>query len=135
MVASILEESPDSLKQRCRVTPGRGNPTESATEMKPPMSAWGRVKRWSKSPPGDWQQDPHGEPHQEQCRIGSLRGADRATDIASGLLLPKGSGWQLEGHGQPWFKRNGHPRGQPLDRIRLIGRPRVNFHEKAADPC
>ncbi len=29
------EESPDSLKQRCRVTPGRGNPTESATEMKP----------------------------------------------------------------------------------------------------
>jgi len=41
--------------------------------MKPPMSAWVRVKRWSKSPPGDWQQDPHGKPHQEQCRIGSLR--------------------------------------------------------------
>ena len=30
------EESPDSRKIRCRVTPGRGNPTESATENKPP---------------------------------------------------------------------------------------------------
>ena len=30
------EESPDSKRQRCRVTPGRGNPTESATENKPP---------------------------------------------------------------------------------------------------
>jgi len=36
------EESPDSIrKQRCRVTPGRGNPTESATENTPP--------RWSGS--------------------------------------------------------------------------------------
>jgi len=32
---SNVEESPDSQKQRCRVTPGRGNPTESATEIKP----------------------------------------------------------------------------------------------------
>ncbi len=32
---STLEESPDSLKTRCRVTPGRSNPTESATENKP----------------------------------------------------------------------------------------------------
>ena len=30
------EESPDSRKQRCRVTPGQGNLTESATENKPP---------------------------------------------------------------------------------------------------
>ncbi len=29
------EESPDSTRQRCRVTPGRGNPRESATEKKP----------------------------------------------------------------------------------------------------
>ena len=34
--ALVFEESPDSLKQRCRVTPGRGNPTESATEIRPP---------------------------------------------------------------------------------------------------
>ena len=55
MVAELLsfEESPDSTKQRCRVTPGRGDPTESATEKKPPKSiAWVRVKRWIKSPPG-----------------------------------------------------------------------------------
>lgn len=31
----IFEESPDSLKRRCRVMPGRSNPTESATENKP----------------------------------------------------------------------------------------------------
>lgn len=26
-------------------------------------------------------------------------------------LSPAGSGWQLEGHGQPWPKMNGHPEG------------------------
>lgn len=42
MAASFLafwgegfEESPDSLKQWCRVMPGRSNPTESATENRP----------------------------------------------------------------------------------------------------
>ena len=30
------EESPDSLKQRCRVTPGQSNLTESATENRLP---------------------------------------------------------------------------------------------------
>ncbi len=34
--AYAREESPDSTRQRCRVTPGRGNPTESATEIRPP---------------------------------------------------------------------------------------------------
>ena len=52
-----FEESPDSTRPRCRVTPGRSDPTESATEMKPPMhplaDAWVRVKRWGKSPPRD----------------------------------------------------------------------------------
>ncbi len=38
-----FEESPDSLKPRCRVTPGRSDPTESATEMKPPRP-FGRGK-------------------------------------------------------------------------------------------
>ena len=57
MVAELIyfEESPDSTKQRCRVTPGRGNPTESATEKKPPeYISWVRVKRWGKGPPGSW---------------------------------------------------------------------------------
>ena len=38
-----FEESPDSLKPRCRVTPGRSDPTESATEMKP-LRPLGRSK-------------------------------------------------------------------------------------------
>ena len=73
------EESPDSTRQRCRVTPGGGNPRESATENRPPCNprlriARVRVKRWGKSPPRDWQQDRHGKPHREQCRIGIARG-------------------------------------------------------------
>jgi hypothetical protein len=32
------EESPDSTRQRCQVTPGRGNPRESATENRPPFA-------------------------------------------------------------------------------------------------
>jgi hypothetical protein len=60
-----------------QVTPGRGNPTESATENRPPMaSSWQhmgaqvRVKRRGKSPPLDWQQDRHGKPLTEQDQIG-----------------------------------------------------------------
>ena len=33
------EESPGSMETRCRVTPGGGNPRESATESKPPAFA------------------------------------------------------------------------------------------------
>ena len=33
-----LEESPGSTEMRCRVTPGGGNPRESAAESKPPGS-------------------------------------------------------------------------------------------------
>ena len=74
-----LEESPDSMRQRCRVTPGRGNPRESATEKKPPLVLGPRVrvKRWGKSPPRDGQPDWQGKPHREQRRIGTSRGNDR----------------------------------------------------------
>jgi len=34
--AIAFEESPDSMKQGCRVTPGWSNPRESATENKRP---------------------------------------------------------------------------------------------------
>ena len=40
-----------------QATPGRGDPTESATESRPPMAPQGdqaRVKGWGKSPPPDW---------------------------------------------------------------------------------
>src|SRR6185437_11833115 len=46
-------------RARCQVTPGRREPTESATESRPPMAPQGdqaRVKRWGKSPPRVWQQ-------------------------------------------------------------------------------
>ena len=33
------EESPGSTETRCRVTPGGGDPRESATESKPPAEA------------------------------------------------------------------------------------------------
>jgi hypothetical protein len=69
-----VEESPDSRWQGCRVTPGGGNPRESATEKRLPLFAGAMVKRWSKSPPRDWQQDRHGKPHPEQCQIGASRG-------------------------------------------------------------
>ena len=41
----------------CRVTPGRREATESATESRPPMAAraaQARVKRCGKSAPGPW---------------------------------------------------------------------------------
>ena len=71
------EESPDSMRRRCRVTPGGGNPRESATENRPPCIRRVRVKRWGKSPPGGRQRNPHGKPHREQCRIGIARGETR----------------------------------------------------------
>ena len=33
------EESPGSMETRCRVTPGGGDPRESATESSPPLRA------------------------------------------------------------------------------------------------
>jgi hypothetical protein len=36
LVGRLLEESPGSTEARCRVTPGGGDPRESATERKPP---------------------------------------------------------------------------------------------------
>ena len=48
------EESPGSTAKRRRVTPAGGDPRDSATESKPPLSGAGRVKGWGKSPPGRW---------------------------------------------------------------------------------
>ena len=64
------EESPGSMETRCRVTPGGGNPRESATENKPPLFE-GRVKRWGKSPPRSRQRVWQGKPHREQDRVGT----------------------------------------------------------------
>ena len=42
---SFKEESPDSTKTRCQVTPGGGDPRDSATENKPPYQGKGE-KVW-----------------------------------------------------------------------------------------
>ena len=115
----------------CRVTPGGGNPRESATENRPPMRAWVRVKRWGKSPPRGWQQARQGKPHQEQCRIGIARGAIRRAACA-----PADPGWQLDP------VSNGGTRGmvihgaaRPPDRTRLTGHPRKLTGTRAARPA
>ncbi len=128
-----FEESPDSTRQRCRVTPGWGNPRESATENRPPCNPlkwiiWVRVKRWGKSPPRDGQPDRHGKPHREQCQIGTARGAGRATDTARRHVLAQRSGLAargalVTGRQDEWSSMGGNPR----DRIRLTGPPRIFF--------
>ena len=61
----------------CRVTPGRGDAKESATEKRPPSGSFGdrtvRVKRCGKSAPPRRQRRGHGKPHAEQGQIGRRR--------------------------------------------------------------
>ena len=97
-----VEESPDSMRQRRRVTPGRGNPRESATENRLPGSARAQVKRWGKSPPRDGQPDRHGKPRQEQCQIGASRGSP------AGTLQPERPGLAARAVQQCIAQRNGH---------------------------
>ncbi len=71
----FVEESPDSTGQGCRVTPGRREPTESATETNRrhnlvrehvPL----RVKWCGKSAPASLVTGRTGKPHPEQGQIG-----------------------------------------------------------------
>ncbi len=89
------EESPGSSKERCRVTPGGGNPRESATEIIPPYFDTARSKRCGKSAPRWWQHRRQGKPHREQNRIGTAYGIPSACR----------PGWLLE------RLSNGSPRG------------------------
>ena len=96
------------MKEGCRVTPGGGNPRESATEKSLPWcqrftndGSMAMVKRWGQSPPRTWQQGRHGKPHPEQCRIGASRRKVRArrkatAETTAGTLQPGGPGWQLD---------------------------------------
>jgi hypothetical protein len=85
------EESPGSTEARCRVTPGGGDPRESATETyrrarRPAFfrplaepgeigTAWAaRVKWCGKSAPRRRQRRRQGKPHREQDRIGAAGG-------------------------------------------------------------
>ena len=93
------EESPGSIETRCRVTPGGGDPRDSATESKPPAGLSGRqvrVKGCGKSAPRAWQQERHGKPHREQDRIGAVRASLSDGQILSLVHRP---GWSREAHG------------------------------------
>ena len=63
----VGEESPDFIEHGARCKPGRGDPTESATESKPPARV--RVKRCGKSAPAfrvigaAWQTPPEARPN------------------------------------------------------------------------
>src|SRR6202041_100765 len=60
-------------RARCQVTPGRREPTESATEryrLSAAQAAPVRVKWCGKSAPRGWQHQRHGKPHLEQDQIG-----------------------------------------------------------------
>ena len=70
------EESPGSTEVRCRVTPGGGDPRESATESTPPARPGNtgraaRVKRCGKSAPRRRQRRRQGKPHREQDQVGA----------------------------------------------------------------
>lgn len=105
------------------VTPGRGDPTESATEKRPPMAAQAdqaRVKRWGKSPPPVWQQNGQGKPPREQDQIG------RRTAQAARVDPTEPAGRSLEVDGDI------HPRGMALhDRTRLTDPPRPSQEGRA----
>ena len=102
------------MKQGCRVTPGRGNPRESATEKSLPHRTGNgsgvMVKRWGKGPPRTWQQGRHGKPHPEQCRIGASGGRSgngRHRRDASA----RRPGLAAKARRQRRDQRNGHPGG------------------------
>ena len=74
------EESPGSTEARCRVTPGGGDPRESATEThRRALSSFGtawaaRVKWCGKSAPRRRQRRRQGKPHREQDQVGAAGG-------------------------------------------------------------
>src|SRR5579859_1108104 len=95
------EESPGSTEIWCRITSGGGDPRESATESRPPLTAKAerglssealaqeeRVKGCGKSAPRDRQRKRHGKPHQEQDQVGAVRRRKPARRISA---LPPGS--------------------------------------------
>jgi len=64
-------------RARCQVTPGRREPTESATERYRLSAAQAvpvRVKWCGKSAPRWWQHQWHGKPHLKQDQIGRQAG-------------------------------------------------------------
>ena len=88
----------------CRVTPGRGDPTESATETKPSFLGRIRVKRCGKSAPASSVTRASGKPHPEQGQIGGhllpRKEKERSAPSSGRPLEPVGNGgprWMATG--------------------------------------
>src|ERR1700733_11020063 len=102
----------------CQVTPGGREPTESATENRPPKSLPGnglwpvRVKRCGKSAPRQWQHRRLGKPHVEQGQIGKQPRSQGQGSVDS-YALP---GRPLEALGDGGPQRNDCPRQNPAYR-------------------
>ena len=103
-------------RARCQVTPGRREPTESATEryrLSAAQAAPVRVKWCGKSAPRGWQHQRHGKPHLEQDQIGK-----HAAPVGR-TMWPA---WGLPGRSLE-LRGDAHPRGMTVqDRTRLNGR-------------
>ena len=85
------EESPGSTETRCRVTPGGGDPRESATESSLPAGASGRacgsrVKGCGKSAPRRRQRRRHGKPHREQDQVGTTAPAAAGRPVSGPVV-------------------------------------------------
>jgi len=107
------EESPGSTEVRCRVTPGGGDPRESATESTPPAylgrARWAvRVKRCGKSAPRRQQWRRQGKPHREQDQVGAA-GFRSDPECRASLRAPS-LGSVARGVRQRAPQRNGHHR-------------------------
>ena len=102
------EESPGSTGLGCRVTPGGGNPRESATETnrppKPTRRRRVRVKRCGKSAPRPWQQ---GLARQTPPGAKPNRGGMISSDI--GAFSGPSPGLVARSLWQHKLQMNGHP--------------------------
>ena len=107
------------METRCRVTPGGGDPRESATESKPPatLAQRVRVKGWGKSPPRSRQRERHGKPHREQDRIGVTWA--QAQPVSRFVARVGRARRPVTDVQDEWSSRGGSP---PPYRTRLIGR-------------
>ncbi len=89
---SGLPEATVPGNARAEQSDGKRHRNETATgPVGQPIPPAVRVKRWSKRPPRDWQQDRHGKPHREQRQIGTSRACHR---VASAREVRVGS-WSL----------------------------------------
>src|SRR6516225_3129375 len=100
------EESPGSTEVRCRVTPGGGDPRESATESTPPArlrhaGRAARVKRCGKSAPRRRQRRRQGKPHREQDQVGAAGIAERSDDAGEPPRRCSGRSHEAPGNGCP----------------------------------